>query len=160
MNAGVPAGFEPLGQWGQVGEKRVSVALCRDAENRVLLQWRDDWPHIISPGRWGFFGGHIEADETPEAAMLREFEEETGIRLAKSEIKPAYAILTGPPRWTLLHVFRVLPVINAPDIRLLEGAGFGFCSAKQTRSIDLLPFFVPVLQAYWGHDVFATEQGR
>lgn len=157
MSSGVPPGFEPLGPWGEMGDKRVSVALCRDAENRVLLQLRDDWPHIISPGRWGFFGGEIEADETPEAAMLREFEEETGVKLAAKDVQPAYAVLTGDPRWTLLHVFKVKPVISPPDIRLREGAGFGFCSPDQARRLDLLPYFQPVLQAHWGPEVFSTE---
>ena len=36
-------------------------------------------------GHWGFVKGHIEENETPIEAMLRELEEETGIR--KSDVK-------------------------------------------------------------------------
>lgn len=31
-------------------------------------------------GHWGFVKGHIEADETPEETLIREVQEETGIK--------------------------------------------------------------------------------
>jgi 8-oxo-dGTP diphosphatase len=50
-------------------------------EGRVLLQHRDDLPHIAHPGHWAFFGGHLEPGETAEAGARREIEEELGVRL-------------------------------------------------------------------------------
>jgi 8-oxo-dGTP diphosphatase len=53
------------------------VAICllyRDG--KLLMQLRDDIPTILYPGVWGLFGGHIEAGETPEIAVVREIAEE------------------------------------------------------------------------------------
>ena len=44
--------------------------------DRVLLQLRDDIIGVPFPGQWGFFGGNIEAGETPRYAAFRELHEE------------------------------------------------------------------------------------
>lgn len=44
------------------------------------MQLRDDIPGIWFPGHWGLFGGAVDDDETPLAAMHRELEEELGLR--------------------------------------------------------------------------------
>jgi 8-oxo-dGTP pyrophosphatase MutT (NUDIX family) len=57
----------------------VEVALAillRDGQ--FLMQLRDDLPHILYPGCWGLFGGHMEAGEDPESACRRELHEEIG----------------------------------------------------------------------------------
>ncbi|EKQ68854.1 ADP-ribose pyrophosphatase [Leptolyngbyaceae cyanobacterium JSC-12] len=56
---------------------RVALAiLCQDG--KFLMQLRDDYPHILYPGHWGFFGGHLEPGETPEQGVKRELVEEIG----------------------------------------------------------------------------------
>ncbi len=47
-------------------------------ESKFLLQLRDNIPTINHPGYWAFFGGHVEPNETPAAAVKRELEEEIG----------------------------------------------------------------------------------
>ena len=57
--------------------KMVSVVMAiiyRDG--KYLMQLRDDIPNIVYPGVWGFFGGHMEAGESPEASLKRELVEE------------------------------------------------------------------------------------
>ena len=57
--------------------KMVSVVMAiiyRDG--KYLMQLRDDIPNIVYPGVWGFFGGHMEPGEEPEAALKRELVEE------------------------------------------------------------------------------------
>jgi 8-oxo-dGTP pyrophosphatase MutT (NUDIX family) len=53
----------------------VGVVLLRDTA--ALLQHRDNTPAISAPGLWVFPGGHVERNETPVEAAIREFEEET-----------------------------------------------------------------------------------
>ena len=55
----------------------VAMAILHQ-ESRFLMQLRDDFPHIVYPGCWGFFGGHIEPGESLEAGIRRELAEELG----------------------------------------------------------------------------------
>ncbi|WUJ73984.1 GNAT family N-acetyltransferase [Kribbella soli] len=52
-------------------------ALIRDERHRVYLQRRTAERRLL-PGIWDIVGGHLEAGETPEEALAREVEEETG----------------------------------------------------------------------------------
>jgi 8-oxo-dGTP diphosphatase len=49
-------------------------------DKKILLYKRDDKPSIQAPGKWDLFGGHIEAGEKPDDAIIREIAEELGIR--------------------------------------------------------------------------------
>jgi len=52
-------------------------ALIRDEQHRVYLQRRTADRRLL-PGIWDIVGGHLEPGETPEEALAREVEEETG----------------------------------------------------------------------------------
>jgi 8-oxo-dGTP diphosphatase len=62
-----------------------AVALI-DPEGRVLLAQRPEGKSLA--GLWEFPGGKVEADETPEAALIRELKEELGIDTWKSCLAP------------------------------------------------------------------------
>ena len=53
-----------------------AVALI-DADGRVLLAQRPEGQSMA--GLWEFPGGKVEPGETPEAALMRELDEELGI---------------------------------------------------------------------------------
>ncbi|SDS43260.1 GNAT family N-acetyltransferase [Actinopolymorpha singaporensis] len=59
-------------------------ALIRDSQHRVYAQRRSPDRRLL-PGIWDVVGGHVEAGETPEEALAREVEEETGWRLRSVE---------------------------------------------------------------------------
>lgn len=63
----------------------VAVALV-DADGRVLLAQRPEGKSMA--GLWEFPGGKVDADETPEAALIRELKEELGIDVAESCLAP------------------------------------------------------------------------
>jgi 8-oxo-dGTP diphosphatase len=65
----------------------VVAAALVDADGRVLLQQRPEGKSMA--GLWEFPGGKIEPGETPEAALVRELEEELGIRTYESCLAPA-----------------------------------------------------------------------
>lgn len=59
--------------------KLVLVSACAlvDADRRVLIAQRPEGKAMA--GLWEFPGGKLEEDETPEAALIRELEEELGV---------------------------------------------------------------------------------
>lgn len=64
----------------------VTAAALVDADGRVLLQQRPEGKSMA--GLWEFPGGKIEPGETPEAALVRELEEELGISTWESCLAP------------------------------------------------------------------------
>ncbi len=63
----------------------VAVALV-DADGRVLIARRPEGKAMA--GLWEFPGGKLRPGETPEAALIRELEEELGIDVAQSCLAP------------------------------------------------------------------------
>ncbi|HWB38812.1 MAG TPA: NUDIX domain-containing protein [Candidatus Saccharimonadales bacterium] len=59
----------------------IAVALLRLPDGKVVFQRRDGSPRL-SPHKLGFFGGHVELDELPAKAMVRELGEETSLDAA------------------------------------------------------------------------------
>jgi len=62
-----------------------AVALI-DADGRVLLAERPPGKHLA--GMWEFPGGKVQPGETPEAALIRELDEELGIGVHESCLAP------------------------------------------------------------------------
>jgi 8-oxo-dGTP diphosphatase len=55
-------------------------------DGQLLVYLRDDFTHIPFPNMWDFPGGVREGDETAEQCVLRELEEEFGIKLEESRL--------------------------------------------------------------------------
>lgn len=64
----------------------VSAVALIDRDGRVLLAQRPEGKSMA--GLWEFPGGKIEPGETPEAALIRELEEELGINTWASCLAP------------------------------------------------------------------------
>lgn len=52
----------------------------------ILTYQRDEKPGLRWPGLWDLPGGGREGDETPEECLLRELEEEFGLRFAQDRL--------------------------------------------------------------------------
>ena len=78
------------------------VAACAliDADGRVLLAKRPQGRPMA--GLWEFPGGKVEPGETPEAALIRELEEELAIRVTPSCLAPFTFASHGYPAFHLL----------------------------------------------------------
>lgn len=119
----------------------VAVALV-DADGRVLLQRRP--PGTSMAGLWEFPGGKVEAGENPEAALIRELEEELGIGTHASCLAPATfasAPLEGRHLLLLLYVCRKWTgqpeARHATELRWLRPA--------QMYALDMPPADLPLI---------------
>jgi len=63
----------------------VACALV-DADRRVLIAQRPEGKHMA--GMWEFPGGKVEPGETPEETLIRELDEELGIRTKVACLAP------------------------------------------------------------------------
>jgi 8-oxo-dGTP diphosphatase len=64
----------------------VSAVALIDADDRVLLAQRPEGKSMA--GLWEFPGGKVQDGETPEAALIRELDEELGIDTYESCLAP------------------------------------------------------------------------
>ncbi len=55
-------------------------------DGMYVAQRRDNIPTISEPGKLAPWGGHIEGDETPLQAAVRELKEETGVTVDESDV--------------------------------------------------------------------------
>jgi len=64
----------------------VAAAALIDPEGRVLIAQRPQGKNMA--GLWEFPGGKVEAGESPEAALIRELQEELGIAVKPACLAP------------------------------------------------------------------------
>lgn len=77
----------------------VSAVALIDADGRILLASRPDGRDYA--GCWEFPGGKIEGNETPEAALVRELDEELGIQTEQSCLAPfSFGTAIASPKGT------------------------------------------------------------
>ncbi|BAU11769.1 NUDIX hydrolase [Leptolyngbya sp. NIES-3755] len=103
----------------------VAIAIIQK-QDQFLLQLRDNIPNIAYPGHWGLFGGHIEADESPEIALVRELQEE--ISYSPTEVEK-FGIYEDDR--ATRHVFVAQLTVGIEDLTLLEGWDLGLFTRSQ-----------------------------
>lgn len=131
--------FPPFGPWETPGAGAGALVYAVDAEARVLMQLRDDRPHLAGAGFWAPFGGGVEAGETLRQAALREFEEETGLILSEADLRPFGRALSRTSRRAKLYAFAARMPGPPEAVRLGEGAGFALFTARQLASLSISP---------------------
>ena len=118
----------------------VSAGLLRDDRGRVLLsQRRPGGHHGLC---WEFPGGKVEAGETPEAALIREFREEVGVTVGA--LTPWTFVSHDYEQVHLLMVlFHCRRHSGTP--RPLEVEAVGWFTLEQMRCLEFPPADRPLL---------------
>lgn len=96
MTEAIPAGRTRLGAY----------ALCIDGQGRILLSRLSGIE--VDPGAWTLPGGGLEFGEHPDAAVIRELEEETGLIGEINEVAGVFS-----------HVYRRSRAADGADLHFL-----------------------------------------
>lgn len=127
---------------------------------RYVLQLRDDKPGISSPGMWSLFGGRVEEGEEPREAIIREVDEELGLRP-----------LTYRYLWSIEHYSRfagtmALYSFFEADLttlwrqqHLMEGQVVGHFSFEELSMLNIPPFMCGILERHYHECILPRTSG-
>ncbi len=112
----------------------VSLIILYDTEKNILLQHRDTNIQF-APDHWAFFGGGIDAGETPEQALAREAYEELRYHVRNPTLVIAQQYQNfGRTGIKYVHAEECL---DKTCLELHEGQGWGWFSVKETQHLKM-----------------------
>ncbi len=118
-----------------------AVALI-DRDGRVLIAERPEGKSMA--GLWEFPGGKVEPGETPEAALIRELQEELGIGTWESCLAPlTFASHSYDDFHLLMPLFACRKWEGTPASR--EGQALKWVFAKDLRNYPMPPADLPLI---------------
>jgi len=135
----------------------VLVAACVlvDDDGAVLITKRPEGKPLA--GLWEFPGGKVEADETPEQALVRELKEELGIDVAAPGLTPLTFASHSYPAFHLL-----MPVYLcrrwSGDVAANEGQGLAWVRPEALTAYAMPPADEPLKQIL--PSLLGLSQGR
>lgn len=125
----------------------VAVALIAPDRRILMQQRRLDRAH---GGLWEFPGGKVEAGESPESALIREIEEELGVKLAPRDLTPlsfasdpAQPPAPRQPHVILLYTCRAWQ----GEPRCLDGEAIAWIAPDALLALAMPPLDVPLAKA-------------
>ena len=119
----------------------VVAAALFDEAGRILLAQRPEGKQLA--GLWEFPGGKLEPDETPEAALVRELEEELSIRVNESTLEPlTFASFTYPTFHLLMPLYGCKKWSGSIQPR--EGQAIAWVETSRLRDYPAPPADLPL----------------
>ena len=124
--------------------------MCRTVDGRVLLTRGSD--ACAFPGVWSLPGGGIDQGEHPDDTVVREFAEETGLRVRITGVRTVLADVARLPDSSIEHTDRIVydVEVTGGDLRP-ETAGTSdlveWLTPAEVAARPLLPFTAGVLGA-------------
>lgn len=120
----------------------VAAVVMVDRDGRVLLAKRPEGKKLA--GLWEFPGGKIEEGETPEAALVRELEEELGIDTKTSCLAP---LTFASHSYDDFHLFMPVFVCRVwkGAVTAKEGQEFAWVYPKDFNQYPMPPADIPLI---------------
>lgn len=118
-----------------------------DKNNKILLQYRTDDAPIL-PNYWGFFGGTIENNETPENTLTREIQEELDYKLRNPKfLLDKDFIINGVKGH--MYVFTDLFLDNKSILSLNEGKDWGWFGRNEIDKLKLTDYDKKTIKTFF-----------
>ena len=116
--------------------KIVAKALVRSSEGLCLVLHRGN-THPRFPGHIDFPGGEVEPKETPEAAVMREIQEETGLLVDSKKLKKLFTKQYQQATHVLFEV-----KLTEPDAKVAlswEHKSYRWITPEELKSLPKFP---------------------
>ncbi len=122
----------------------VLVAACAliDTDNRILIAQRPEGKSMA--GMWEFPGGKVEDGETPEAALIRELNEELGIETKETCLAPlTFASYSYEKFHLLMPLYICRRYWGVPQSK--EGQALKWVRSRNLRDYEMPPADEPLI---------------
>ena len=128
----------------EAGKKILLVAACAllDQDGRILLAQRPEGKSLA--GLWEFPGGKVEHGETPEETLVRELDEELGIKTKVACLAP---LTFASHSYETFHLLMPLFVCRRFEgtARGLEGQALKWVKPQALRDYPMPPADEPLI---------------
>lgn len=122
----------------------VVAATLEDRQGRILVQQRPQGTQMA--GLWEFPGGKMEAGETPEAALVRELDEELGIQVDEADLEPFhFASAPLEARHLLLLLYRCTRWAGEPVAH--QATALQWLKPEELVGLPMPPADIPFIDA-------------
>lgn len=128
-----------------------NIILIND-ENAVLLQLRDNKPTIPYPNTWALPGGHRGHDETPLECIVREIQEEMGLRLQEVSL-----FVAAERSYGVEHTYWARVRFHLEDIVLTEGQCVQWFTYDEIKKMQLIYEDNAILNDFFQQRPFAAQ---
>jgi len=128
--------------------KEIAQLLLFDRDGRLVIYLRDNKPEIPFPNHWDFFGGHLEAGETPEQALARELNEELGIEMTSFRPFRRYECFTGDAYPNVKYLYYAQIDRRAADLVLYEGQRLAAIAREERKEFRFANILAAILEDF------------
>ena len=123
--------------------KGSSIIFVND-KKQILLFLRDNKPDLPYPNMWDVPGGHVEADENPEACIVREMKEEMDLALDKFEL---FSKIEFEDR--IEYTFWARMDLSIDEIKLTEGQKLKWFTRDEAKQTQLAYGFNQIVEKFY-----------
>lgn len=128
--------------------KKIAAIILENDKGEFLLYLRDNKPGIPFPDHWDLIGGHVEAGETPEKALVREFKEELDLDLKEFTFYKKFVCRTGDAYENIKYIYSGKINLPVDKITLLEGVRPQYFSKTEIPYVKFANILKSIVMEY------------
>jgi len=115
------------GFWGK--EAAGCLFMAKDTKRLLIAHRSDDIRIVAEPGSWGTWGGALDPGETPQTAIIREVQEESGYN-KPLQLIPLYVFQAKRDGQVVFQYHNFLAVVPSEFIPTLDRETQGYAWVK------------------------------